>query len=169
MSQTTHTNYLSHLSMLKDVADIRSRMALLALTVVAVALPVAQIVIPALGQGRILHVGGLTGLGSGSAALVAVCMALVIAPIVPGLGRFVRPADIVLGVLALVLSWMAWLGLGDAQEMVERVSAFGLMVDDTYAPVTSWKLGCPFALASVGLAVWRGAVALTRPLHLSAS
>lgn len=169
MSRITHENYLSRLGMLKGVADLASRTALLALTTVAIALPVAQIAIPALGQGRILHVGGLTGLGSGSAALIAACAILTIAPAAPFLSRFVRPADIVMGVVALALTWLAWSGLNEVQGSVERVAAFGLLLDDSYAPVTSWRWGLPFAVAAVGLAVWRAAVAVSRPLHLSAS
>lgn len=169
MSRISHPNYLNRLLLLRDVPDIRSRAALLALTTVAVTLPAAQIVIPALGQGRVLHVGSVTGLGSGSGALIAACAILVVAPIVPTLARLVRPADIAMALVALILSWMAWSGLADAKISIERVAAFGLLVDDTYAPVTTWRSGAPFAIVAIALALWRGVVALTRPLHLSAS
>lgn len=147
------------------MADIKGRLALLALTTAAVALPVAQVVIPALGQGRILHLGSLTGLGGASGLIVGACATLVLLPIVPALSRAVRPLDIAMGVAALILVWMTWSGLGDAQAAIGRVAAFGLLIDDTYAPVTSWRWGAPFAIAAAGLAIWRGALALVRPLH----
>lgn len=165
MSQTTPMNYLAHLSTLRTIPDVRSRIALLALTAPATVLPLVQIVIPATGQGMVLHLGQLSGLGGWSWLPIAACAALLVAPIVPSLAKFVRAADIGLAVAFIAIAWFAWAGYEGAWERVDRVAAFGVLINDTYAPATGWRWGLPPALAALGLSVWRGGLALVRPLH----
>lgn len=165
MSQTTPMNYLAHLSTVRRVPDMRSRIALLALTTTATALPLVQIVIPASGQGMVLHLGQLNGLKGWSWLPIAACAALLVAPIVPSLAKFVRAADIGLAFAFIAIAWFAWAGYDGAWGRVDRVAAFGALIDDTYAPASSWRWGLPPALTALGLAVWRGGLALIRPLH----
>lgn len=165
MSQTTHVNFLAQLADLRSVPDVRRRIALLALTTVAVALPVVQIVLPATGQGRIFHLGHLTGL---SWLPVTACVGALVAPILPVISRFVRWIDIAVGALALLLAWFAWSGFAEAFSVVERAAGSATLIDGTFAPVTGMRWGLPVALAALAIAVWRACLALVRPLHVAA-